>query len=235
MRKPSIDSRLATVIPTRSMVASASVDEIYAWLFCCTGDEMPWGKDAIGFKEFLFRRWVTQLCVKRKLAIATSRAAASVHRLHRRSAAALSHEPVRRIMTRSLASWTSRCAALALLTGGLLCGCAMVTVSSQGPEQYIAMRRGDILSTGRLSAATRDTLHIAALDGNTCQREPLDCINTISTVDGINTDRRLSSLAELSLQMAITNTPGQRQRLERRAIRSVARGRAIRVCISVPR
>ncbi|WP_429355150.1 hypothetical protein [Paraburkholderia sp. 32] len=109
-------------------------------------------------------------------------------------------------MTRSLASWTSRCAALALLTGSLLCGCAMVTVSSQGPEQYIAMRRGDILSTGRLSAATRDTLHIEALDGNTCQREPLACINTISTVGGINTDRRLSSLAELSLQMAITNT-----------------------------
>ncbi|MGF6612493.1 hypothetical protein OKW45_007481 [Paraburkholderia sp. WSM4175] len=64
-------------------------------------------------------------------------------------------------MTRSLASWTSRCAALALLTSGLLCGCAMVTVSAKGPEQYIAMRRGGILSTGRLSAATRDTLHIA--------------------------------------------------------------------------
>ncbi len=96
---------------------------------------------------------------------------------------------------------------LALLAGSLLSGCAMVTVSLQGPEQYIAMRRGDILSTGRLSAATRDTLHIAALDENTCQREPLACINTISTVGGINTDRRLSSLAELSLQMAIAHTP----------------------------
>ncbi|HEX3383496.1 MAG TPA: alpha/beta hydrolase [Paraburkholderia sp.] len=110
-------------------------------------------------------------------------------------------------MTRALASWLQRCVALALLASGLLSGCAMVTVSTQGPEQYIAMRRGDILSTGRLSAATRDTLHIAALDENTCQREPLDCINTISTVGGINTDRRLSSLAELSLQMAITHTP----------------------------
>ncbi|WP_230413301.1 esterase/lipase family protein [Paraburkholderia antibiotica] len=96
---------------------------------------------------------------------------------------------------------------LALLAVSLLSGCAMVTVSSLGPEQYIAMRRGDILSTGRLSAATRDTLHGAALDENTCQREPLDCINTISTVGGINVDRRLSSLAELSLQMAMTHTP----------------------------
>ncbi|RZF29724.1 alpha/beta hydrolase [Paraburkholderia sp. UYCP14C] len=110
-------------------------------------------------------------------------------------------------MTRALASWISRCATLAVLASGFLSGCAMVTVSSQGPAQYIAMRRGDILSTGRLSAATRDTLHSAALDESTCQREPLDCINTISTVGGINTDRRLASLAELSLQMAITNTP----------------------------
>jgi pimeloyl-ACP methyl ester carboxylesterase len=110
-------------------------------------------------------------------------------------------------MTRALASWMQRCVALALLASGLLSGCAMVTVSTQGPQQYIAMRRGDILSTGRLSAATRDTLHSAALDENSCQRDPLNCINTISTVGTINTDRRLSSLAELSLQMAITHTP----------------------------
>ncbi|MEX3636215.1 hypothetical protein [Paraburkholderia sp. BR14264] len=36
----------------------------------------------------------------------------------------------------------------------------------------------------------------------TCQREPLDCIDAISAVGGINTDWRLSSLVELSLQMA---------------------------------
>ncbi|WP_233837971.1 esterase/lipase family protein [Paraburkholderia sp. ZP32-5] len=110
-------------------------------------------------------------------------------------------------MTRTLSSWTSRLLTLAVLATSLLSGCAMVTVSSLGPGQYIAMRRGDILSTGRLSAATRDTLHVAALDENTCQRAPLDCINTISTINGINTDRRLASLAELSLQMAIDNTP----------------------------
>jgi pimeloyl-ACP methyl ester carboxylesterase len=121
--------------------------------------------------------------------------------------AAVSHEAVRRTMKLALAASMKRCVALVLLGSGLLSGCAIVTVSSQGPEQYIAMRRGDILSTGRLSAATRDTLHIAALDENTCQREPLDCINTISTVGGINTDRRLSSLAELSLQMALRHTP----------------------------
>lgn len=83
----------------------------------------------------------------------------------------------------------------------------MMTVNSQGPGEYIAMRHGDILSTGRLSAATPDTLQIAATYGNTCQREPLDCINPISTAGGIDTDWRLSSLAELSLRKTITNTP----------------------------
>ncbi|CAD6545290.1 esterase/lipase family protein [Paraburkholderia metrosideri] len=83
----------------------------------------------------------------------------------------------------------------------------MVTVSSLGPEQYIAMRRGDILSTGRLSAATRDTLRVAALDESACQRTPQECIDSIATVPGINIDQRLASLAELSLQMAMTHTP----------------------------
>ncbi|SDR50494.1 hypothetical protein SAMN05443245_6680 [Paraburkholderia fungorum] len=95
----------------------------------------------------------------------------------------------------------------ALLVASLLSGCAMVTVSSLGPQQYIAMRRGDILSTGRLSAATRDTLRIAALDEGACQQNPQACIDSIATVPGINIDQRLASLAELSLQMAMAQTP----------------------------
>ncbi|CAB3792792.1 hypothetical protein LMG28614_03577 [Paraburkholderia ultramafica] len=101
----------------------------------------------------------------------------------------------------------SRYFTFALLATGLLSGCAMVRVSSLGPEQYIAMRRGDILSTGRLSAATRDTLRVAALDEGSCQRTPQECIDSITSVPGINVDRRLASLAELSLQMAIAQTP----------------------------
>lgn len=110
-------------------------------------------------------------------------------------------------MTHSFSRWMSRCFAFTLLATVLLSGCAMVRVSSLGPGQYIAMRRGDILSTGRLSAATRDTLRVAALDEGACQRTPQDCIDSITTVPGINVDRRLASLAELSLQMAIAQTP----------------------------
>ncbi|MFT0170970.1 esterase/lipase family protein [Paraburkholderia mimosarum] len=96
---------------------------------------------------------------------------------------------------------------LTFLFSGLLSGCAMVTVSSQGPQQYIAMRRGDVLSTGRLSAATRDVVRVAALNESACQREPQPCIDAIASVNGIDIDRRLASLAELSLQMAIAQTP----------------------------
>jgi pimeloyl-ACP methyl ester carboxylesterase len=101
----------------------------------------------------------------------------------------------------------SRCFTFGLLATVLLSGCAMVRVSSLGPEQYIAMRRGDILSTGRLSAATRDTLRVAALDEAACQQAPQECIDSITTVTGLNVDRRLASLAELSLQMAMAQTP----------------------------
>jgi pimeloyl-ACP methyl ester carboxylesterase len=83
----------------------------------------------------------------------------------------------------------------------------MVRVSSLGPQQYIAMRRGDILSTGHLSAATRDTLRVAALEESACQHTPQECIDSIATVGGINIDQRLASLAELSLQMAMASTP----------------------------
>lgn len=111
------------------------------------------------------------------------------------------------LRARILPPRTSRCLTFALLVASLLSGCAMVTVSSLGPEQYIAMRRGDILSTGRLSAATRDTLRVAALDDNACQRNPQECIDSIATIPRINIDQRLASLAELSLQMAMAQTP----------------------------
>lgn len=110
-------------------------------------------------------------------------------------------------MARSISLHISRRLTFALLIANLFSGCAMVTVGSLGPAQYIAMRRGDILSTGRLSAATRDTLRGAALDEGTCQRNPQTCIDSIATIAGINIDQRLASLAELSLQMAMAQTP----------------------------
>ncbi|WP_321922145.1 esterase/lipase family protein [Paraburkholderia guartelaensis] len=114
-------------------------------------------------------------------------------------------------MTRPYSSRMSRCpqlaSVLALLVAALLSGCAMVRVNSLGPQQYFAMRRGDILSTGELSAATQATLRVAALDASSCRSAQQACIDTIATVGGLNTDQRLASLAELSLQMALAQTP----------------------------
>lgn len=128
-------------------------------------------------------------------------------RLHVRGETVCPPEWARLAMTSAFSLMLSRYLTLVLAVSGLFSGCAMVTVSSLGPQQYIAMRRGDILSTGRLSAATRDTLRIAALEERACQREPQHCIDAIAAVDGIDTDRRLASLAELSLQTAIAQTP----------------------------
>ncbi|MEM5423542.1 esterase/lipase family protein [Paraburkholderia ferrariae] len=118
-------------------------------------------------------------------------------------------------MTRNYPSRMPRCPPLAhvlanlsaLLAAALLCGCAMVRVNSLGPQQYFAMRRGDILSTGQLSAATQATLRVAALDESSCQSAPQACIDTIATVGGLSTGQRLACLAELSLQMALEQTP----------------------------
>ncbi|WP_342777869.1 alpha/beta hydrolase [Paraburkholderia guartelaensis] len=96
---------------------------------------------------------------------------------------------------------------LALLVAALLSGCAMVRVNSLGPQQYFAMRRGDILSTGELSAATQATLRVAALDASSCRSAQQACIDTIATVGGLSTAQRLACLAELSLQMALEQTP----------------------------
>nr|WP_246089118.1 alpha/beta fold hydrolase [Paraburkholderia guartelaensis] len=105
----------------------------------------------------------------------------------------------------------SRCpqlaSVLALLVAALLSGCAMVRVNSLGPQQYFAMRRGDILSTGELSAATQATLRVAALDASSCRSAQQACIDTIATVGGLSTAQRLACLAELSLQMALEQTP----------------------------
>ncbi|WP_331692944.1 alpha/beta hydrolase [Pandoraea sputorum] len=93
-----------------------------------------------------------------------------------------------------------------------LSGCAMVEVRSLGPEQYIAMKRGDILSTGKLSASTDETVRVAGLDETLCAKSSLDCIDALGRAKEIDVDRRLAAMAEMSMQLAIAQTPtGERQ------------------------
>jgi pimeloyl-ACP methyl ester carboxylesterase len=98
-----------------------------------------------------------------------------------------------------------RAASLAWLTCVLLlAGCAMVEVESVSPREYIAMKRGDILSTGELSAATLQTIRISGLDEGPCaQPKERSCVIAFHDAAGIPTHRRLAAQAELWTQQAI--------------------------------
>jgi hypothetical protein len=85
---------------------------------------------------------------------------------------------------------------LAIVVLAVLNGCAMVKVTSMNPADYIALQRGDVLTTGKLSLATRDTLNVASLDEERCRKQINACIAALQNTAGINDERRLSSLSE---------------------------------------
>lgn len=96
---------------------------------------------------------------------------------------------------------------LAVLTLG---GCAVVrefqpsvAVGSMTSNEYVAIRRGDVLSTGKLSMLTAQTIRVAGLDDKTCTPSAsLVCIEALSNAGDLSEETRLSALAELWLQHA---------------------------------
>jgi pimeloyl-ACP methyl ester carboxylesterase len=87
--------------------------------------------------------------------------------------------------------------------GLILHGCAMVEVSSLGPREYIAMKRGDVLTAGEVSANTQQTTRVAGLDEGPCLELNRTCIQALSKIEGLAVDRKLSALAELWLKEAM--------------------------------
>ncbi|WP_313439509.1 alpha/beta fold hydrolase [Stenotrophomonas sp.] len=92
----------------------------------------------------------------------------------------------------------------------LLSGCATlrqfgpsVQVASVTPGQYIALKRGDILTSGKLSAATMETLRVAGLDETTCAKPGLPCIEAMESSIVVREEDKRSTLAELWLQQAM--------------------------------
>lgn len=79
-----------------------------------------------------------------------------------------------------------------------------VQVASVTPGQYIALKRGDILTTGKLSAATTETLRVAGLDEAACARPGLPCIEAMEASIVVREEDKRSALAELWLQHAMT-------------------------------
>ncbi|RYF76978.1 MAG: alpha/beta hydrolase, partial [Comamonadaceae bacterium] len=93
----------------------------------------------------------------------------------------------------------------------LLTGCAAVSVSTISPGDYLAERRGDVLTTGRLSVAAQEVLRVVGIDD--CREQPVACRRTLepaSTASGITDEQRLSALSELWLEhaLATARAPG---------------------------
>jgi triacylglycerol esterase/lipase EstA (alpha/beta hydrolase family) len=91
--------------------------------------------------------------------------------------------------------------ALVLLALALLTGCAGVTVSSISPAKYLAERRGDVLTTGRLSETAQEVLRVAGIAD--CRERPVACRGTLALSEGLSDEQRLSALSELWLEAAL--------------------------------
>ena len=100
-------------------------------------------------------------------------------------------------------------AARALLAVGVLAGsgCAMVTVQSRAAGDYVATKRGDVLSTGELSDASQETLRVVAIERKPCEADIPACAAQLRAVQGLDEERRLATLSELWLRAATLRTP----------------------------
>ncbi|TAA28510.1 alpha/beta fold hydrolase [Pseudoxanthomonas winnipegensis] len=98
----------------------------------------------------------------------------------------------------------------------LLSGCAMVTVQTRGPEDYLAQTRGDILSTNLLSEASQESLQVAGIAPKACLADVTACSTQLDGIDGLGDERRLATQAELWSAKAIAAS--KRQPLEDAAI-----------------
>ena len=84
-----------------------------------------------------------------------------------------------------------------------LSGCAGITVSSIETRDYVAGKRGDILSTGRLSTPTVETLRALGVDASSCELDPARCRDALVGSSLVDDERKHSALAELWLQRAL--------------------------------
>ncbi|PZQ02068.1 MAG: hypothetical protein DI587_03350 [Variovorax paradoxus] len=82
-----------------------------------------------------------------------------------------------------------------------LTGCAGVTVTSISPAKYLAERRGDVLTTGRLSERAQEVLRVVGIAD--CRERPVACRDALGSSGGISEEQRLSALAELWLGVAL--------------------------------
>ena len=84
-----------------------------------------------------------------------------------------------------------------------LTGCAGVKIATVSTEDYIAQRRGDILTTHKLSASARDTLTSLAIVPEQCAKDIAHCTTRLTELWNIDTEQRMAALAEVWTQEAL--------------------------------
>jgi len=97
----------------------------------------------------------------------------------------------------------------ALLCAAVLAaGCAGVKVGSISPAEYLAQRRGDVLTTGKLSTSAQEVLRVIGSDADLCRRDGQACRQALADSAGITDEQRLSALSEVWLQVALSADKG---------------------------
>ena len=103
-----------------------------------------------------------------------------------------------------LNSYSSRAICSVILSVILLSGCAGVKSVSVSTNDYISQRRGDILTTGELSSAVGVALQVAGISEKQCRAAPQQCRSQLTDNIGLDDEQRMSALAELWLQEALS-------------------------------
>src|SRR5262245_7466116 len=87
----------------------------------------------------------------------------------------------------------------------LATACATVRVEDTRPREYLAARRGDILSTGQLSQATTSALFSRGIPRKQCERDTGRCVQQLFDAEGTAAveDDVLAAIAELATADAI--------------------------------
>lgn len=99
---------------------------------------------------------------------------------------------------------------MAVLAGLLVTGCAIVQEGSMSSKEYVSSRRGDVLTTGQLSSASKSALQVVGLDEALCLKQAQRCRNTVLNAQGLSDEQRLSSLSELWILDALKKEEEQK-------------------------
>lgn len=101
----------------------------------------------------------------------------------------------------------TRVLGLVACSAWLLAGCGAfapaVQVRQVSPGEYVKLKRGDIITSGTLSAATRQTLDMAGLSTGPCAAVTPDCVAAVKAADALEDEERHAALAELWVAYAL--------------------------------